>query len=133
MPESNVRANGERNVLLATELQARGQRDGVFDCLSGTIPGRWKIGVRSVTDLDNSSIGRSPILLRIAPPQPKVDNRVWRRSLDQLLEDFGPWRPGHLLDALNNFVGFNGIAPALLFRASDLVPVSIVHEVRASH
>lgn len=122
-----MRTDGLWNVIFPTELQARSQRDGVFNGLSGTIPRGWQVRMRSITDLYHPCAGRCPVLLWVAPPQTEVDDRIGRCGFDQLFEDISPWGPGHCINAPEHFTGFDGIAPTFLFGASNLRSVSLVN------
>lgn len=54
-PEADVSAGGLGNVVLAADLKAGSERDGVLDSLSCTVTRGWQERVGGVTDLDDTS------------------------------------------------------------------------------
>lgn len=76
-----------------------------------------------VTDLDDACGGRRPLRLWVSPEKFEVNDSVWRRDVDELLEDGRPlvlFHAGHVVHAIEHLILLDGVIPALFFRAGDL-------------
>jgi len=85
-----------------------------------------------VSNLDDTGARRGPGGLGVAPQQLEVNDSVWRSDLDEVFEDRCPlvhFHAGHLIHALQHFFGINSVAPALLFRTSDLQSLALTPTV----
>ena len=127
LPVADVGLNGFGNLVLARKLQARGDGDGILNCLGGTVTGSRQESVSSVANLDHAGCGRSPCELRVAPEELKVDNRVGRCALDELFELGVPfvWARD-FVETLDDFVGANVVAPGF---GGVLVGLKFVSEI----
>ena len=63
LPERLVHVDSLFDVLLAADLEARSQRDGVFECLCRAVAGRWQERVCAVSDLDDTRRRGCPAIL----------------------------------------------------------------------
>ena len=114
LPVAHVGLDGFGNLVLAGELQAGGDGDGVLDGLGSTVSRGRQESVSGVTDLDYALGGRSPGELRVTPEELEVYDGVGRGDLYKLLEHGRPLvGTRHLIKALDDFFGADVVAPGL--------------------
>ena len=122
LPQPDMSANRLRNVLLASELETRGERDGVLNRLGGPVAGGREVGMSAVANLYDASFRRGPLWLRVSPEQLEIDNRVRRSTFDEVLENGCPLgRSGDLIHSLEHFVRIDGVVPRFRLATSCLL------------
>lgn len=116
-----MRTNGLRDVLLAADVEARGESDGILDGLGSAVTGRRKERVGAVTDLDDTGTRRSPAWLRVSPQELEVDDGLLWCAADKILEDRSPlhWAR-NLVHAHEHLLGLDGVVPGLCLRSGCL-------------
>ena len=125
LPDSDVGADGFGDVLLAGNLQARGDGDSILDSLGSTVARCGKERVGCVTNLDDTSVGRQPAGLRVSPEKLEVDDGVWWGALHKSLEDGCPFRRSvNLVHTLQDLLVVDGVVPALGF-ATGCLPSNV--------
>jgi hypothetical protein len=136
LPVAYVSLDGFGDLVLAGELQAGGDGDGVLDGLSGTVTGGRQESVCGVTDLDHALGGRGPGELRVTPEELEVYDGVGRGDLYKLLEHGRPLvGTRHLIKALDDFFGADVVAPGLGggLVCLESVSVCILSEINADN
>jgi len=115
IPESDVRIDALRDVVLAAaKMKARCDRDGIFNGLCCAIAGSGKERVCSISNLDDTTVGRLPAGLRISPQQLEVDNGVCWCAGNELLHHGCPRvRANALVHVVQDLLRLDRVAPVL--------------------
>ena len=116
-----MRLHRLRYILSASNLQTRSQRHRVLDRLRRTAARRRQERVRTISDLNDPPLRRIPVLLRIAPPQLKVDDGARRRACHQIFHDRRPLGfAGNVVHLGKDFFRVDHVVPGFCFVAGDL-------------